>query len=244
MPGMLWFTLLTALVNKMESKQFQIEMWDVSEIYPYDKNVKIHTTSQIESLAKVIQSQGWDVPIVVDKNGVIIKGHGRRMAAIFLGLEKVPVICRRDMTEDEVKAARLADNRVALGDFDVDLMKEELATLQESSFDMNALGFDPKELDMMLGDLDKMDESVLTNNSKPDEIVIPTSTSSETAEKEPPKPKQFQIIEVLGFKTMPGIYRESFVKFIKLAEESTGEIGAVAFGKMIDSLIIEMEKPK
>lgn len=224
----------------MQSNKFEIEMWDVSNLKPYEKNVKIHTTSQIESLARVIQSQGWDVPIVVDKNGEIIKGHGRRLAAIYLGLEKVPVICRRDMSEEEVKAARLADNRVALGDFDVEMMKEELLSLQDSSFDMNALGFDLKELDMMLGDLDKMDSSVLSENKQQD--VIQTSEQTKVEKTAETKSKQFPLIEVLGFKTMPGVYRESLVKFIKLAEESTGEIGAGAFGKMIDTLIKEMEQ--
>ncbi len=221
----------------------EIELWDIEAISPYDKNVKIHTEHQVQSLARVIQSQGWDVPIVVDKDGVIIKGHGRRLAAMHLGLKQVPVICRRDLSEDEVKAARLSDNRVALGDFDVDMMKEELSSLQSNDFDMSALGFDNKELEMMLGDLDRMNQAAL-QSEKEDLFTGEAPTSQpQTAAPEPEraKSKPFQVTEVLGFKAMPAEFREAVIKFQAHAEEQTGEIGAVAFGRLIHSLVTELE---
>ena len=80
----------------MSQPKLKVEMWSVDRLIPYDKNAKIHTEAQIESLAKVIKTQGWDVPIVVDKDGVIIKGHGRRLTlmGIVLGVIGALVVTR------------------------------------------------------------------------------------------------------------------------------------------------------
>lgn len=229
---------MNAKINKIE-----VELWDIEKILPYDKNVKIHTESQVDALSKVIKSQGWDVPIVVDREGVIIKGHGRRLAALKLGLAQVPVICRRDMSEDEVRAARLSDNRVALGDFDVDMMREELASLQSTDFDMTTLGFDSKELEMMLGQLDEMNNDALQQSR--DNMFSDTPPPQPAASEQPSEPRQkirpFQVTEVLGFKSVPGEYRDAIVKFQAHAEQETGALGAAAFGALIKSLVTEME---
>ncbi|AVI39345.1 phage tail family protein (plasmid) [Acinetobacter baumannii] len=84
-------------------------MWIVDDVKPYELNAKIHSEEQVAKIAESIARFGWDQPIVVDKNGVIIKGHGRRLAAIKLGLIEVPVLVRDDLNEEQVKAARLAD---------------------------------------------------------------------------------------------------------------------------------------
>lgn len=219
----------------MKVTNFDIEMWEIDRLIPYDKNAKHHTESQVEALAKVIKSQGWDVPIVVDQHGVIIKGHGRRMAAIHLGLKKVPVICRRDMTDAQVKAARLSDNRVALGDFDVDLIKDELAALQSDGFEMDSMGFDEKEISMMLGELDAMQTEVLEENqAKVDDVAAETKPEgAKPAGKQKPVP----LNDLFGFKHIPHEYRDVVIKLQRLAEESTGDVGAVAFGKMAQSLV-------
>ncbi|MFH3639762.1 ParB/Srx family N-terminal domain-containing protein, partial [Acinetobacter baumannii] len=81
----------------------------VDDVKPYELNAKIHSEEQVAKIAESIARFGWDQPIVVDKNGVIIKGHGRRLAAIKLGLIEVPVLVRDDLNEEQVKAARLAD---------------------------------------------------------------------------------------------------------------------------------------
>jgi hypothetical protein len=222
--------------------KIEVELWDVEKIHPYDKNVKIHTESQVDALSKVIKSQGWDVPIVVDRDGVIIKGHGRRLAALKLGLAQVPVICRRDMSEDEVRAARLSDNRVALGDFDVDMMREELASLQSTDFDMTSLGFDSKELEMMLGQLDEMNNEALQGDRETMFTDTPPPTPSSEPTPAPQKVRPFQVTEVLGFKSVPGEFRDALVKFQAHAEQETGSIGAAAFGALIQSLVSEMEK--
>ena len=133
-------------------KPINIQMRDIDSITPYELNAKIHDSVQVGRISKSIAEFGWDQPIVVDKNGVIIKGHGRRLAAIQLGLTHVPVLVRDDLDDEQVRAARLADNRVAIGDVDSDLLQQELASLD---FDLDGI-FDKKELDFMVADLAEM----------------------------------------------------------------------------------------
>lgn len=226
----------------MSKYQPKVELMAIDKIKPYDKNAKVHTESQIASLVKVIQSQGWDVPIVVDKDGVIIKGHGRRLAALSMGLTEVPVIVRRDLTDAQVKAARLSDNRVAMGDFDVDAIKDELSALKSDGFDLSNMGFDEKEVNMMLGDLDSLDFDAFEGSSKtqpealqatPDSTATPESESAEEA----PKVKAMLLADVLGFKHIPGEYKDDLVEFLSQAETQTGEQGAEAFCKLIRAIL-------
>lgn len=135
------------------SDKMNIQVWDIDRLVPYEKNAKVHTPEQVSKIAESIRQFNWTQPIVVDRNGVIINGHGRRQAALSLGLTKVPVWVRDDLNEDEVKAARLADNRVAIGDYDMDLLQEELANLD---YDLKGI-FDDKELTFMVtADLGEM----------------------------------------------------------------------------------------
>ncbi len=216
----------------------QIELWDVANIKPYDKNAKIHTDNQVDSLVKVIRAQGWDVPIVVDKDGVVIKGHGRRLAALRMGMDKVPVIVRRDMTEAEVKAARLSDNRVAMGDFDVEAIKEELEALRGDGFDLGNMGFDDKELQMMLGEFDAMDLEAL-NEPAPAEHTgsAPSASVDVPAPEVVPTVKAVLLSDMLGFKHVPGEYRNELVEFQAMCETATGKQGGEAFGAMVKELV-------
>ena len=126
---------------------FKHAVWrDVGTITPYVHNAKKHPESQVAGLAGIIAETGWDQPIVVDQDGVIIKGHGRRLAALRLGLDKVPVVVRTDLTPAQVKAARIADNKWAESEWDLDALKIDLGELSATGFDMPLLGFDEKEL--------------------------------------------------------------------------------------------------
>lgn len=218
-------------------KQPKVEMWAVDRLIPYDKNAKIHTETQIESLAKVIKSQGWDVPIVVDKDGVIIKGHGRRLAAIHMGLKEVPVICRTDLTPAQVRAARLSDNRVALTDFDTTMIREEIAALNTEGFDVSLMGFDTKEIDMMIKDLDSVDTGAFEVPDQPEEK--PAEQPKAPEGEKPKPPVEFQ--EILGFKGVPQEYERDMIKFLSYAESMTGKKGAVAFAEFCQSVVSEIE---
>lgn len=215
-----------------------IELWAIEKVIPYDKNAKIHTPAQIESLVSVIKTQGWDVPIVVDREGVIIKGHGRRLAAMSMGLKEVPVIVRRDLSEAQVKAARLSDNRVAMGDFDVNAIKEELEALRTDGFDLSTMGFDDKEVQMMLGDLDTMDFEVFNDDAKPAEPAASTATPEPIASKS----KAAALSDLLGFKHVPGEYRDDIVEFQALADGAGDPKGAEAFCILIRNLLSGMTR--
>lgn len=108
----------------------QIETWPIDRIIPYHKNAKIHKVDQI---AASIREFRIDQPIVVDQNGVIIKGHGRLKAAKKLGLAEFPVVVRKDLTAEQVRLARIADNRVSEGGWNPELLQDDLKSLFQAS---------------------------------------------------------------------------------------------------------------
>lgn len=118
----------------------------IDSLIPYVNNTKQHPGNQVDKIAGSIAEFGFDQPIVVDGNGVIIKGHGRLMAARKLQLQEVPVLVRTDLTPAQVKAARIADNRVAESAWDEELLKIELLDLKQNDFDLRLTGFDDEEL--------------------------------------------------------------------------------------------------
>lgn len=211
-------------------KKLQIDLWDVEKLIPYELNSKIHDEKQVEKIAKSIQEFGWDQPIVVDCNGVIIKGHGRRLAAIKLGLAKVPVLVRHDLTEEQVRAARLADNRVAVGDIDAELLQKELASLD---FDLEGI-FDRKELDFMSADLGEMNEEAFALDL--DEEVA--KQSAETIKKiEETDERPVKIDKALGFKQISGKDERYVARFMAQVEAETGKTGADAFVEFVRNLM-------
>lgn len=116
---------------------------DITEIIPYANNPR-NNAAAIDAVAASIREFGFKVPIVVDTEGVIITGHTRREAAISLGMKTVPVIVADDLTEQQIKAFRLADNKVAeIAEWDDDALQEELASLDAAALgiDMSDLGF-------------------------------------------------------------------------------------------------------
>lgn len=112
----------------------------LTEIEPYGKNAKKHTDAQVKQVADSIQEFGFNQPIVVDKAGVIIVGHGRYMAAHLLGLEKVPVL-EVDISEEKAKAYRLADNKLNESEWDMPLVIAELKDLDAQGFNIDLTGF-------------------------------------------------------------------------------------------------------
>ena len=107
---------------------------------PYERNAKIHPDAQVEHIANSIREFGFRQPLVVDKDGVVVIGHGRLMAAKKLGLESVPVTYADDLTDEQIKALRLADNKTNESPWDFSALEEELAELDEM-FEMADFGF-------------------------------------------------------------------------------------------------------
>lgn len=111
----------------------------ISLIRPYEKNAKKHPLSQIKQVAASIKAFGFNQPIVLDKQNVIIVGHGRFEAAKLLGLKDVPTITV-DLSEEKAKAYRLADNKLNESKWDMDLVLEELKALSMEMVELT--GFD------------------------------------------------------------------------------------------------------
>lgn len=210
----------------------KIEMWQPSRLIPYENNAKIHDAKQVEKIAKSIAEFGWrGNPIVVDKDGVIVAGHGRRLAALKLGLAQVPVIVASDLTEDQIKALRLADNRVALGEYDSDLLQAELADID---FDLDGI-FDKKELDFLVAaNLGEMKEEAFVIDL--DEEV--SKQAAETTEKiKEADEKPVKIEKALGFKAIQGKDERYVARFMAQVEAETGKTGAEAFVEFVRNLM-------
>lgn len=123
-------------------------MMKVEDIHPYENNPR-RNAKAVDAVASSISEFGFKNPIIVDKNNVIISGHTRRLAALQLGLKEVPVIIGDDLTDAQVKAFRLADNRVAeLAVWDEDLLKQEMA--KAIDIDLSDYGFDPEVIDRIV----------------------------------------------------------------------------------------------
>jgi DNA modification methylase len=145
----------------------KIEMWPIGRVTPYEKNPRVNDGA-VDAVAASIREFGFRVPIVVDGDGVIVAGHTRLKAAEKLGLEKVPVVVARDLTPDQVRAFRIADNKTAeLAEWNYELLPIELAQLSESGFDLGLLGFDEEELAQLL------DPGVRDGLTDPDDVPEP-----------------------------------------------------------------------
>ena len=129
----------------------QIKIVPVEKLIPYVKNSRTHSDGQVAQIAASIKEFGWTNPILVDGESGVIAGHGRLLAARKLGQKEVPVIELAHMTESQKRAYVIADNQLAMNaGWDTTLLSLELADLKEQGFEMDVLGFDPKELDKLL----------------------------------------------------------------------------------------------
>ncbi len=118
----------------------QIIYLGTAELKPYEKNAKKHPAEQIAKIVESIKRFGFNQPIVVDKDYVVIVGHGRLAAAKALSLEKVPVIVV-DISKEDAASYRLADNKLNESDWDMDLVIDELKTLTAELVELS--GFSP-----------------------------------------------------------------------------------------------------
>lgn len=125
----------------------------VTDLIPYARNARTHSDAQVLQIAASIREFGFTNPILVDADGGIIAGHGRVMAARKLGLQQVPTIELRHLTDAQRRAYVLADNKLALNaGWDPELLKLEIADLQADGFDLALTGFDGDELATLLAD--------------------------------------------------------------------------------------------
>ena len=140
----------------------------VDEIIPYEKNPRINDAA-VEAVAKSIKEFGFRVPLVLDKNNVIITGHTRLRSAKMLGMTEVPCIIADNLTPEQVQAYRIADNKTGeIAEWDYALLPMELKDLQNADFDLSVLGFDPDELDKLLNG--GTEETITEGETEPDAV--------------------------------------------------------------------------
>lgn len=119
----------------------QVLYGDPLELEPYGNNPRVNDYA-VKKVMESIKEYGFTNPILVDADMVIIAGHTRREASILAGLESVPYIVMEDLTPEQVKAYRIADNKLAeLATWDEDMLKEELFELQEMDYPLEVMGF-------------------------------------------------------------------------------------------------------
>lgn len=123
----------------------KVEDISIDLIQEYENNPR-NNDKAVNKVAESIREFGFKVPVIIDKDNVIIAGHTRVKAARKLGLKKVPCIVASDLTSEQIKAFRLADNKVAeYSTWDEDKLYNELMELKTMDFDIESFGFEIKE---------------------------------------------------------------------------------------------------
>ncbi len=136
----------------------------IEDLKGYDKNARMHSKQQIKEIANSIKNFGFNDPIEITPDNVILSGHGRLEAALLLKLKEVPTITHSHLTETQRKAYILAANRIALSStWNVDLLKDEFLDLKEQDFDLHLTGFTTDEISEIL------DEKIIDEGKSPND---------------------------------------------------------------------------
>lgn len=162
----------------------------IKELKPYKKNAKKHPKTQVEQIANSIKKFGFTQPVLIDKDNNVVAGHGRVLGAKKAGLKEVPTLCLDDLTEEQIKAYRLADNKLNESDWDMAMLDEEIDRLLVSDIDMSLFGFDMPMDDI---ELEKEMREVKFKTKEKHLVIVPCKSEKET--------KQVQKeLERLGYK--------------------------------------------
>src|SRR6185295_5957949 len=153
----------------------RIEHWLLERLVPYVRNPRTHSDAQVAQIAASIAEFGFNNPILVDTEAGIIAGHGRLLAARKLQLNEVPVIVLDHLSEAQKRAYILADNQLALNaGWDEELLRIEIAALQEEDFNIKLIGFEDDELARLLAAQDAA-EGLIDEDAVPDIQETPSS---------------------------------------------------------------------
>lgn len=207
------------------------EVWPVESLIPYEKNAKKHDPKQVAKIAESIRLHGWTTRIVVDGDGEIIAGHGRRLAAISLHLKNVPVTVLRGITKEQARALRLIDNKVQEGGYDTDLLSQELRDLVvDLEVDLSGF-FDARDLEFAIEDLGEMDLGSLSDDISTEVLEQTERTQKEIVDSDA---AEVPVAKVLGFKSFTSEQARVIKQLVATLETETGLTGAdaiVAFAR-------------
>lgn len=153
----------------------QIEEVDIDSIIPYENNPRINHAA-VRMLVTSIENFGFQIPVILDKDNVLVAGHTRVEAAKVLGMEKVPAIYARDLSPEQVKAFRIMDNRTAeQSTWDYRKLLTEFDDLSLVNWDMDSVGFDLLDIENLRCDLE-----VTTRTVEPSRVPRDPNNSSHT----------------------------------------------------------------
>ena len=150
----------------------------VTALRPNPRNARTHSKQQIRKIAKSIRTFGFINPVIVDRENQIVAGHGRVAGATSLSIDEVPTIVLDDLTEDEIRAYIIADNRLAEdAGWDKDILAIELQhlmTIEGLDFDVTLTGFEIPEVDLIIGETTQAE-------SEREEIPVPEAGQQATS---------------------------------------------------------------
>lgn len=232
-----------------------------SELIPYINNARTHDESQVKQIAASIKEFGFTNPILIDEQSGIIAGHGRLLAAELLGIEQVPTITLKGLSEAQKKAYAITDNKLALNaGWDFDLLKLEIEDLQTMDFDIDLLGFDSSELDDILS-LENSEEEKYSRNieapvyepgeekpgindlydrQKTDELIEQINSSSLEDDEKHFLRMAAERHTIFDFSKIANYYAHSDAEAQQLIEQSALVI--IDFDKAIESGFVELTK--
>ena len=131
--------------------ELRVSAWPIDKVIPFARNARKIPAAAVAKVAASIKEFGWRQPIVVDREGVIICGHTRLLAARKLSLDQVPVHVAENLSPAQVRAYRLMDNRShEEAEWDMELLAPELEELRSLDMDLKLTGFDAREIDFLL----------------------------------------------------------------------------------------------
>jgi ParB-like chromosome segregation protein Spo0J len=202
----------------------KVKWVDITKLKPYEKNPRQNKIA-VGLVANSIKEFGWQQPIVVDPEMVVIVGHTRLLAAEKLGLEKVPVLIAEKLTPAQIKAYRIADNRTgAEADWDSELLRLELEDLQLEEYDLGLTGFNEQELEKAL----HFEITQLAPDADPEK------TASKLKKMEIPDFQPMDIIEIGPHQLIVGYEEPGIVKnIIQLVQEKCPKLKITNNGKEV-----------
>jgi ParB family chromosome partitioning protein len=126
-----------------------VEILNVSDLIPYDRNARIHSDDQINQIKNSIKYYGWTVPILIDEKCNVIAGHGRLYAAEELGMKEVPCMKAVGWSKEKKEAYSIADNKLSENsEWDMGIYFAELKKMVDSGFDLSLVGVDTEEMNL------------------------------------------------------------------------------------------------
>lgn len=176
-------------------EELNIVYKQIKELKPYKKNAKKHSKEQVEQIANSIKEFGFTQPVIIDKHNSVVAGHGRILGAKKAGLKQVPTVCLEDLTEEQIKAYRLVDNKLNESEWDMELLNTELQELWNiGEVDMGQFDFD---IDALFSEDEPTEKEVKFKTKEKHDVVLHFKNTTEMNK---------------AFKTLKGKYPDAVVE--------------------------------